>query len=102
MHSTVCRFCGEQFEHQRAANFIVFCPNCKKRTYLECEYGFGPIVPCSIFVGVMKVGEITYADTRLQYRLDSDVFQIHRVLHHGYKNLEAYEEAIGIIDDYVK
>lgn len=47
----------------------------------------------------MKVEEITYTDTQLQYRLDSDVFQIHRVLHHGYKNLEAYEEAIGIMDE---
>lgn len=46
-----CNSCGQVYEYDGCANLIIFCPRCKKYDYLECEYGYGPVVPSIIKLG---------------------------------------------------
>ena len=46
-----CNNCNKEFEHGISGNMIIFCPYCKKCTGSISDYGFGPIVPCDIYLG---------------------------------------------------
>lgn len=97
MRSITCVKCGQAFEIGFPANLIMICPQCKG-IRIECEYGFGPIVPCEIYAGSKEIAKINYADPRgLRYRIDSDELGIHMELQKGYANLEVYEEASAIV-----
>ncbi len=53
-----CEKCGCTLPYQSHANFIIICPNCFEEMFLECEYGFGPVVPCVILVGTHPVATV--------------------------------------------
>lgn len=92
MKTIECQYCNEISTYQSEANFIVFCPQCKRKIYLECEYGYGPVTPCSILLGCEKIGDVVVNDKN-QYRLDINGKQI--LLKKTYLN--ALEEATQII-----
>ena len=46
-----CKYCDAKFSVQDSANFSVICSHCKRLSHLECEYGFGPVTPCRIYLG---------------------------------------------------
>ena len=37
---------------------IAFCPHCKKHDITECEYGYGAVTPCRIYLGEKTIGEV--------------------------------------------
>lgn len=91
-----CKKCGIEYEYELFANLILYCPNCDSYDHLECEYGYGPVVPCKIYHGGKEIAMITYdANGRNKYRVDSDKYNVHKVLEHTY--LEALYEARDII-----
>ena len=92
MKTIECQYCDEISIYHLEANFMIFCPKCKRRIYLECEYGYGPVTPCSILLGSEKIGEVVVNDKN-QYRLDINGKQT--LLKKTY--LEALEEATVII-----
>ena len=57
-----CENCGYIIDYKPlAANFIVFCPVCKKYLFTTCDYGYGPVTPCKIYCGDELTGEV-YSD----------------------------------------
>ncbi len=97
----VCQKCNTDLEYELSANFIVFCPHCCSYVYLECEYGYGPVVPCNILLGTEIIAEVKY-DTynQNQYILQSEHFDIDIILQHKY--LEALVEAKDIVAKSLK
>lgn len=51
-----CRYCDTKFSVEISANFSVICPCCKRDIFLECEYGYGPVTPCRIYLGSETAG----------------------------------------------
>lgn len=95
-----CRRCGTEYQYESFANVITFCPNCHKRDQLQCEYGYGPVVPCMIYLGEEVIGTVTYDDrAHTRYRFDAPKYNIHRVLEHTY--MEALEEACDIAAGFI-
>lgn len=91
-----CRRCGAEYQYTNFANIITFCPECRKMDMLQCEYGYGPVVPCRICLGDKTIGVITYHDRRNSvFRIDADQYDIHRIL--SGKDMEALEEGCDII-----
>jgi len=88
-----CKECNYEINYNPSVNFIIFCPNCLKHTYLECEYGYGPVVPCSIFLGEKEIGTVTQKG--YVYILQTQYSDEIIVLKNQY--LKALEEAIEII-----
>ena len=82
------------FNINLSANLIVICTKCKCGIYSECEYGYGPITPCDIYLGDERAGRI---DGNINYRLDLSRLNVHTALKKGYANLEVYKEATDII-----
>lgn len=96
-----CEKCGFDYEYEGYANFIVFCPNCNDYVFAECEYGYGSVVPCRIYYGSEIVGMVTYDKECVgRYRIDSDIFYIHKVLEKTY--LEALFEAKDMLAELIK
>lgn len=96
-----CGKCTFEYEYEGFANLITFCPNCNNYDFLECEYGYGPVVPCRIYHGNKVVGMVTYnEDSEKRYRIDSDIFNLHKVLEHSY--LEALYETRDIFSKLIK
>lgn len=95
-----CVKCGFEYEYESFANSIVFCPHCNNYTHLECEYGYGTVVPCKIYYGSREIGMVSYNENPKQrYRIDSDVFNLHKALEHSY--LEALYEARDLIFELI-
>ena len=94
MKTTICDKCSQQYNINLSANLIVICTKCKCGIYSECEYGYGPITPCDIYLGDERAGKI---DGNINYRLDSSRLNVHTALKKGYANLEVYKEATDII-----
>ncbi|MBD5497100.1 MAG: hypothetical protein HDR11_04950 [Lachnospiraceae bacterium] len=53
-----CIYCDTAFSIEACANFTVICPCCKRSIYLECEYGYGPVTPCRIYLGSEIAGVV--------------------------------------------
>lgn len=101
MFTRQCKKCLFQYQYEGCANLIAFCPNCNSYDYLECEYGYGPVVPCKIYHGSREIGMVTYDKMdRMKYRIDSDVFNIHKVLENTYLN--ALYEAKDMVTDLLQ
>ena len=95
-----CKSCNSEYQYEGYANLITFCPNCHKHDFLECEYGYGPVVPCRIYLGSEVIGMVTYFnDGRGPYQLKSKKYHLHVILRQSY--LEALLEAKDIIADYL-
>ena len=68
--------------------------------FLECEFGYGPVVPCRIYHGSKVVGMVTYNEGHeKRYRIDSDIYILHKVLENSY--LEALYEAKDIFFEII-
>lgn len=94
-----CKYCDYKVSYMPRANFIVFCPECKREIYLECEYGYGPVTPCSILLGEDSMGTVT-VNSKNEYSLEieSDGKQIK--LRESY--LEALHEASNIVKSILR
>ncbi len=55
----ICKDCKTEYEIPLSANFMYFCPGCKKYNGCECEYGYAAIVPCEIYLGEKLLGRLT-------------------------------------------
>ncbi len=94
---TKCIRCNKEFEHENSGNMIIYCPYCKKSAGSVSDYGFGPIVPCDIYLGNKIIASIVSMN-----ELISDEFGIKKSLSGRYENLEIYREAEIIIDELLK
>lgn len=94
LHQKTCKHCGQAFDYDISGNDIYFCPYCKKATDCVCDYGFGPITPCTVWLGPEPVAEITGWH---QYILSSQRFGFTKLLKGGYADLAVYTEATEII-----
>lgn len=93
-----CKNCATEYEVELCANFMTFCPNCNSSNFMECEYGYGPVVPCRIYYGNKMIGMVSNdSNDRMKYRIDMDSFNVHRILNKRY--LEALQEARDIVTD---
>lgn len=102
MTKRICDRCGLAYETNcNAPNIIYLCPKCFNYVGCECEYGFGPIVPCKILIGGKKIAEIVYNDSN-GYRLISSELDIDKDLIKGYEQLGAYDEAVEIVTEQAK
>lgn len=89
MANAVCVHCKHEFSYDLSANFIIFCPKCRKQTFMECEYGYGPVTPCDIRLGNEKIAAVTTENYVYYYK--SERFGIDKRLEKEY--LEALQEA---------
>ena len=102
MTKRICDKCGYAYEAKcTAPNIIYLCPICLNYVGCECEYGFGPIVPCSILLGGKQIAEIAYNDSN-GYHLISSELGIDKDLIKGYEQLGAYDEAVEIVAEQLK
>ena len=89
-----CKRCNKEFEHGVSGNMIIFCPYCKKSTGSVSEYGFGPIVPCDIYLGEKIIASMPSVN-----ELILNEFGIKKTLCGNYANLEVYKEVEEIIEE---
>lgn len=94
MRMVNCRKCGKDYDVPTTPNYISICPHCFGYNFCECEYGYGPITPCNIFVGDTEVAQVTGS---VDYYLDSEKLGVHKELKQKYKDLAVYYEATDII-----
>lgn len=93
-----CKNCATEYEVELCANFMTFCPKCNSYSFMECEYGYGPVVPCRIYHGNNVIGMVNYdMGDRMKYRIDLDGFDVHKILNKRY--LEALQEARDTVAD---
>lgn len=92
-----CSNCNKDFEHGISANMIIYCPNCKKNMGSISDYGFGPIVPCDVYLGDKIIASLSSMD-----EIVSEYFGIRKALCGKYANLEIYHEVEKIIDELLK
>lgn len=96
-----CKKCNREYNYEVSANFIVFCPHCHELEQVECEYGFGPVVPCKILLGDEVIAIVTYCSSNSRkYKYDSDKFNVHKVLKNTY--IDALYEAKDITTELLK
>ncbi len=72
MQQLHCKKCGCEFSGPLASNAMYLCPKCKEYVNCLCEYGFGPIVPCSIFLGDREIARIIPIDGEKIDTISSD------------------------------
>lgn len=89
-----CKYCDCNVPYVPCANFILFCPDCKREIYMECEYGYGPVTPCSILLGEDLLGTVTVNDKN-EYLLEVESDKKHINLRERYLN--ALQEASQIL-----
>lgn len=99
-----CNPCNKRFSldiknHPGKGTLIAFCPYCRKFMKSYCEYGFGPIEPCDIFVGEEAVATLIKSEDI--YYIKSDNYKINHPLEKGYSNCECYDEAIEYIENWL-
>lgn len=93
MNFNICKSCNNKVEYELRANCIIFCPNCFQTVFIECEYGFGPVTPCYIFLGKIEIGKVIEVNDK--YILKSQYFNEDVELKNRY--MEALQEATEII-----
>lgn len=67
-----CKYCDNKISYIPSANFIIFCPQCKREIFLECEYGFGPVTPCQILLGEKKFATVKENNRKYILEIESD------------------------------
>lgn len=93
----VCKDCNTEYEIPISANFMYFCPKCRKLIGFECEYGYWAITPCEIYLGEKHIGRIT-GGGRSTYILECRPLGIGITnLTGGYRDVAAYNEAAELI-----
>jgi len=98
MDSIRCKECDHEIYYKPCANFIMFCQKCLKYTYLECEFGYGSVAPCHIYLGKKKIGVVIEKEYSyfLKTRYADKIIKLER------KYLEALQEAIKIIESKIE
>lgn len=71
-----CIYCDTRFSVEMHANFIVICPCCKRTIFSECEYGYGPVTPCQIYLGEKIVGIVESKATNYYLNMRPDIFTL--------------------------
>ncbi len=100
MKKICCKNCENEYEVELCANFMTFCPKCNSYNFMECEYGYGPVVPCRIYHGDKVIGMVNNdSKDRMKYRVDLDGFNVHKILNKRY--LEALQEARDMVTDFL-
>lgn len=94
MQSIKCENCNVEIEYQPRGNIIIFCPQCLRCIMFECEYGYGPVTPCYIYLGDKQIGIVT-SDVFNKYYLQSEYFNEKIELKNTY--MKALTEADSII-----
>lgn len=89
-----CNNCNKEFEHGISGNMILFCPFCRKSAGSISDYGFGPIVPCDIYLGNKIIASMPSMN-----ELISEEYGIRKALCGSYSNLEVYHEVEKIIEE---
>ena len=82
MNSIKCKECNYEIHYKQSANLIVFCPKCLKYNYLECEYGYGPVTPCHIYLGEKEIGIVTEKEYKyfLQTQYSIEIIKLENIL----------------------
>ena len=95
----VCKDCHTEYAIPISANFMYFCPKCRKLIGFECEYGFADIAPCEIYLGEKRIGRLTRgAEIPGSFFLECRPIGIGTTqLTGGYRNEEVYDEAAELI-----
>lgn len=97
MNCIKCKECNHEIYYKPTANFIIFCPKCLKYTYMECEYGYGPVTPCNIYLGEKEIGIVTEEDYKYYLQTQySDKIELRNTY------LKALEESAAIIESKIK
>ena len=91
-----CIYCGTKFSVEIYANFSVICPCCKRNIYLECEYGYGPVTPCQIYLGEEIAGVVESKATNYYLNIDTKKINLCKTY------LEAISEAEEVIKKHLK
>ena len=86
-----CRYCDAKFSVQGSANFSVICSYCNRLIKLECEYGFGPVTPCRIYLGEQLIGVVDCVNHNYYLREHTKLLRLNK------SYLEAIHEALNII-----
>ena len=94
-----CQNCHCEFDSVIGNNSLYICPRCNEYAGCECNYGFGSITPCKIMVGDKAVGKIIKSGKG--YKIVSLRLRLNRKLEKGYKDLEVYKEAAGIVKEHL-
>ena len=98
MKEILCRECRQAIQYTPCANFIVFCPHCLQYTFLECEYGYGSVVPCYIYMGEKEIGIITQKE---DYRYYLQTLYFDEIIKLEQSYLEALKEAIALVESKI-
>lgn len=91
-----CIYCNAKFSVEIYANFSVICPCCKRSIYLECEYGFGPVTPCQIYLGEKIVGIVESKASGYCLSMDTKKINLDKTY------LDAISEAEEVIKKHLK
>lgn len=98
-HNIECKKCGcKVFYKSLGANFIIFCLDCKEMMYLECEYGYGSVTPCSLYYKNKVVGTID-TNEKGRYILNSSYIPKGMCLKNSYLN--ALYEAADVVQKLI-
>lgn len=71
---------------------------CLTCAYVECEYGYGPVTPCYIYLGEKAIGIVT--EKEYEYFLQTQYSDKLIKLENTY--LEALQEAAAIVESNIK
>lgn len=91
-----CIYCDTKFSVEISANYSVRCPCCKRSVYLECEYGFGPVTPCRIYLGEEIVGIVESKATSYYLNMRGKNINLNNTY------LDAILEAEKIIEEHLE
>lgn len=70
-----CHRCGNKYKYEDVLNVIAFCSRCRKIYVSKCEYGYGPITPCKIYLSEDIIGEVD-VDSNGVYNLSVPMLKI--------------------------
>lgn len=90
-----CVYCNTKFQVEICSNFTVICPCCKRSIYLECEYGYGPVTPCRIYLGETIVGIVESPKTNYYLEINRKRIYLQKTY------LEAIYEAEETVKRYL-
>ncbi len=90
-----CIYCDTKFPVETYANYSVICPCCKRNIFLECEYGYGPVTPCRIYLGSETAGIVESEENRYYLTMNSAKIPLSKTY------LDAIGEAVEILNRHL-
>lgn len=103
MMNYTCK-CGKPFTAEvKGSGVIIICPYCNHVVTSISDYGYGPIVPCNIYVGMEIVATIENMKESGtgEYWLKSEKYKIDHKLSGGYADLRCYTEAEKYLEEWL-